>query len=95
LEHSRIWTFGPDGERGVYLTSSDLLNRNVMRRIEVAVPIENNRIRQEIMSILHIQLSDNTKAEVLDNSLCGHRQTPSESESIRAQFEIYKMLSTK
>lgn len=95
LEHSRIWTFGPDGERGVYLTSSDLLNRNVLRRIEVAVPIENNRIRQEIMSILHIQLSDNTKAEVLDNSLCGHRQTPSETESIRAQLEIYKMLSTK
>jgi polyphosphate kinase len=95
LEHSRIWAFGPDGLRGVFLTSSDLLNRNVKRRIEVAVPIENNRIRSEIIDILKLQLADNTKAEVLDNDLRGHRRQKLSEPIVRAQLEIYKMLSDK
>lgn len=93
LEHSRVWSFGPNGERGVYITSSDLLNRNVKRRIEVAVPIENGRISREIVDILKLQLSDNVKAEVLDNEIKGHRQGNSSDEPIRAQLEIYKLLT--
>jgi polyphosphate kinase len=72
-----------------------LLNRNVKRRIEVAVPIENNRIRSEIIDILKLQLADNTKAEVLDNDLRGHRRQKLSEPIVRAQLEIYKMLSDK
>lgn len=95
LEHSRIWSFGPNGSRGIFLTSSDLLNRNIKRRIEVAVPIENGRIAQEIYSILCFQLADNTKAEVLDNKLHGVRNTQGGEKPLRAQLEIYKYLLDK
>ncbi len=95
LEHSRIWSFGPNGSRGIFLTSSDLLNRNIKRRIEVAVPIENGRIAQEIYSILCFQLADNTKAEVLDNKLHGVRNTQGSETPLRAQLEIYKYLLDK
>lgn len=95
LEHGRIWMFGPDGERGMYITSSDWQNRNIRRRIEVAAPIENSALRQELKQILKIQISDNSKACLIDKNLnnvavkrkTGERET-------RAQRDIYELLKS-
>ncbi|MCQ2226525.1 MAG: polyphosphate kinase 1 [Bacteroidales bacterium] len=91
LEHGRVWVFGRDGVRGMYLTSSDWMNRNLKRRIEMAFPIDNQSIRKEILDILELQLADNVKARLIDENLVGH--LPSNGgETVRAQFEIYNML---
>lgn len=63
LEHSRIFSFG-DGEDGeVYIGSADAMRRNMDRRIEVLVPIENGELKQYLREqVLQVCLSDNTKA---------------------------------
>ena len=63
LEHSRIFRFGPDHD-GVeyYLGSSDLMPRNLDRRVEAMVPIEHTPLQQRLAEILAVELSDDTQA---------------------------------
>lgn len=95
LEHGRIWLFGPCGERGAYITSSDLQNRNVRRRIEVAVPIENASLRREISQILALQIADNSKAYIIDKNLnnISIKRKASDTEK-RAQRDIYDLIKS-
>lgn len=66
LEHSRIFFFANNGKPEVYLGSSDWMPRNFFRRVEVAFPIEDNSLRQEIIKdILPAFLKDHVKARVL------------------------------
>lgn len=95
LEHGRVWLFGNGGQNDMYLTSSDWLNRNIRRRIEVAFPIENAQIKSELMDIMSIQLHDNVKARIIDSNMQGHRPEQSNAEPVRAQQAIYQMLLSK
>ncbi len=63
LEHSRVFRFGPDHD-GVeyYLGSSDLMPRNLDRRVEAMVPIEHTPLQQRLAEILAVELSDDTQA---------------------------------
>jgi polyphosphate kinase len=63
LEHSRIFRFGPDHD-GVeyYVGSSDLMPRNLDRRVEAMVPIEHAPLQQRLSEILQVELSDDTQA---------------------------------
>ncbi|MCQ2203586.1 MAG: polyphosphate kinase 1 [Bacteroidales bacterium] len=94
LEHGRVWLFHNDGADDLYLTSADLLNRNLKRRIELAFPVENQSVRNEIISILRLQLADNVKARVIDDNLDGHIP-PQSPQPIRSQEAIYRMLLSK
>jgi len=49
LEHSRVFYFRAHQQEGLYLSSADWMNRNMMRRVEVAWPVENPALRQRIM----------------------------------------------
>lgn len=96
LEHGRVWIFYNGGQNTTYLTSSDWLNRNMKRRIELAFPIINNAIKQEILDIVSIQIADNTKARIINANLEGIRPTiEPEDELVRSQEAIYKTLSNK
>lgn len=94
LEHSRIMVFGNGGDPHYYITSADWMVRNFDNRIEVACPIYNKEIRQEIMDILKIQLSDNVKARIIGP---GEANTYKRADGsiIRAQTEIYKYFKQK
>ena len=48
LEHSRVYLFDIDGEQSMYLSSADLMSRNMHGRIEIAWPIESRKLRQQI-----------------------------------------------
>jgi len=48
LEHSRVYLFDIDGEQSMYLSSADLMSRNMHGRIEIAWPIESQKLRQQI-----------------------------------------------
>jgi polyphosphate kinase len=66
LEHTRIFFFEAGGRREVYLASADWMTRNLIRRVEVMFPIEDQAIRARIIDeILAGALSDNVKASRL------------------------------
>ncbi len=93
LEHGRIWAFGPDGCRGVYISSSDWQNRNIRRRIEIAVPIANSALRQELMQIMDTIVSDNSKVHIIDSNLNNIKRARKTGEKeIRAQRDIYDLI---
>ena len=77
LEHARIYRFINGGNSLLYLSSADLMKRNLDRRVEVAFPVFDASVRDELEHSLHLQLSDNTKARVLDpdqvNNYVGRR----------------------
>ena len=96
LEHARIWYFYNEGQDELFLTSADWMRRNLNRRIETAFPILDPEIKQEVIDILHLQLSDNVKACRLDGELrnCFKRDETT-SAPVRAQLAIYDYLKKK
>ncbi len=68
LEHSRIYSFWNDGNREVYLSSADLMERNLDRRVELLVPIEDKDVKVRITNILELYLQDNVKARIQNES---------------------------
>ncbi|MDY0256819.1 polyphosphate kinase 1 [Gudongella oleilytica] len=67
LEHSRIYSFGYGDSQKIFISSADLMTRNLNRRVEVACPIYDPEIKNEINKILDIMLYDNVKARVIDS----------------------------
>ncbi|WP_257957538.1 polyphosphate kinase 1 [Parapedobacter tibetensis] len=95
LEHARVWIFGNGGEEKIYLSSADLMTRNIDRRIEVAFPIYDVDIRKEIRDIINIQLRDNTKTREI-NQMNNNRYIGTKSKiRHRAQEDIYNYLKYK
>ena len=62
LEHSRIYSFG-SGE--MYISSADLMTRNIDRRVEIATPVLDPKIKHTILKMLDIMFRDNVKARIL------------------------------
>ena len=95
LEHARVWIFGNDGAELVYLSSADLMPRNLDHRVEVGFPILDPDIKGEIRDIINIQLKDNAKAREI-NQLNNNRYRKTKTKAIgRAQTEIYTYLKYK
>ena len=92
LEHSRIFVFGNDGDERWFISSADWMPRNLNRRIEVAAPVFDPDIRNELKEMLRIQLQDNTKARILDpdlKNLYGHSDP---IHKYRAQEDFYNYI---
>ena len=62
LEHSRIYSFEAGTEASLFIGSADMMPRNLDRRVEVLVPIENARARQELQGVLQSVFSDDVHA---------------------------------
>ncbi|MGN0639857.1 MAG: polyphosphate kinase 1 [Oscillospiraceae bacterium] len=65
LEHSRIYIFGKGEAAKVYIASADFMTRNTLRRVEVAAPIYDKRIREQIFFMFSTIMSDNVQAREL------------------------------
>ena len=65
LEHSRIFYFGNGGNEEVYMASADWMPRNLDKRVEILFPVEDERLKTEVINILNIQLADTLKAHIL------------------------------
>ncbi len=65
LEHSRIYVFGKDFEsQKIYIASADFMTRNTVRRVEVAAPIYDEKIRKRILHIFNTVMKDDEKGKV-------------------------------
>ncbi|HOK39101.1 MAG TPA: polyphosphate kinase 1 [Bacteroidales bacterium] len=91
LEHSRFYIFCNGGENLYYISSSDIMIRNLDTRIEVTAPIYNKELQKELRDIFEIQMNDNTKARDWgsedENTIVNTGKT-----KIRTQFATYEYL---
>ena len=95
LEHARVFIFSNNGKEAMYLSSADLMTRNLDHRVEVGFPIIDDDIKQEIRDIIDIQLKDNTKAREI-NQFNNNRYLRGRLKAInRAQTDIYSYLKYK
>lgn len=72
LEHSRIYYFYNEGNEDVYLSSADMMTRNLNRRVELLFPALDDNIRQKIISIFGTMWDDNVKTRTLQDNIFTH-----------------------
>lgn len=66
LEHSRLFYFYNNGNEDIFLSSADMMQRNLDRRVEIAFPIENKKLKDELIrTLIKVSLKDNVKARIL------------------------------
>jgi polyphosphate kinase len=94
LEHGRVFMFHNNGNEEVFMGSSDWMNRNIYRRIEVCFPIYNQQLKDELRQIIKYQLDDNLQAVRIDREL-SNAPVELTGSLVRSQEAIYKYLSVK
>lgn len=66
LEHSRIYIFGNEKkEQKIYISSADYMSRNTIRRVEVAIPVEDEKLKKRLWDMFTVLMSDNVKARTM------------------------------
>lgn len=65
LEHPRIFCFGTGAEQKVYIGSADMMTRNTEKRVEVACPVYDDRLKAQLAHMMQVMLADNVKARAL------------------------------
>jgi polyphosphate kinase len=92
LEHSRIYAFERDGEYTIYISSADLMPRNLDHRVELAAPIETPELRAELLDTLERAFADNQSSWDLDGEGIWHRRSPGPGEAPRnMQLELSEL----
>ncbi|MDA3907287.1 MAG: polyphosphate kinase 1 [Bacteroidales bacterium] len=96
LEHSRVFVFANEDNPEVFLTSADLMSRNLDHRIEVVCPIKSSELKLELIDMLQIQIKDNVKSRWLHADKINKYRLPKAGEKlVRSQEEIYSYLKSK
>lgn len=97
LEHARFYIFGKSAEQKIYISSADFMTRNTIRRIEVATPIYDARIKSRIFNYFKTQINDNVKGRILQSNGNYKKQKQYDYDAIDAQQiffdEAYKNAS--
>ncbi|MBC7866286.1 MAG: polyphosphate kinase 1, partial [Gloeobacteraceae cyanobacterium ES-bin-316] len=95
LEHSRIFIFGVGEDAIAIMGSSDLMTRNLRRRIEVCIKLKDLKCRQQIIDYFSIQWADNVKAvELLSNMEQERIATTSEKHNAQTELHTYLQQSS-
>ncbi|TAL74152.1 MAG: polyphosphate kinase 1 [Bacteroidetes bacterium] len=91
LEHTRFMIFCNGGDEECFISSADLMTRNIEHRIEVTCPVFDKNIKNEMKEIFEIQWSDNVKARKLDATLSNAFVKPGKK-PIQSQTEVYNYI---
>jgi polyphosphate kinase len=91
LEHSRVMFFCNGGNERCYISSADWMTRNLDYRVEVAVPIYDPEIREELRYYFNLQMRDTARARIIDEALSNTYRRGAGNH--RAQVEIYRWLA--
>ena len=93
LEHARVFWFSNDGDNDLFLSSADWMPRNLDRRIEIAWPILDEKIKKRICKdILERELKDNTSSwDLSSEGLYEQAQPSSKKESCRVQVDLIRL----
>ncbi len=90
LEHMRIYYFNNNGAEDIYLSSADLMTRNMSNRIELAMKITNVPAKSKIRRLLKLQLADNVKAR--ENIQGNYYYVKDGNKPLDSQMAFYKYL---
>ena len=97
LEHSRVFIFGslrsPDAK--ILMGSADLMERNLERRIEVLVPIEDSALRAPLIDSIERTLADDVNSWQLGADRRWRRIATIEGRSVHAELRQIAVASTK
>jgi polyphosphate kinase len=89
LEHSRVYHFDRGGGEACWLMgSADLMSRNLDNRLELVVPVENERLRSRLSSVLDTLLADNSGAWELDEQAVWRRLRPAKGHRARHAHDV-------
>ena len=66
LEHSRIYRFGTPEREKVYIASADYMTRNTLRRVEVAAPVLDDKLREKLDFMFDTMMKDDEKGKRLN-----------------------------
>jgi len=92
LEHSRIMVFCNGGDHKYFLSSADMMSRNLDHRSEVAVPVYDLKLQRILYQYMMLQFDDNVKSRVLDQSMSNRYKKTALHKPIRSQEEFFKVL---
>jgi polyphosphate kinase len=91
LEHARILFFHHGGDERVYISSADWMPRNLDRRVELLIPVENPSAKERLLSILKVHLQDNVKARrLLSDGRYVRVHSGQHEEAVRSQALLYE-----
>ena len=88
LEHSRVYVFENAGDKKVYISSADLMTRNIEKRVEVACPIYQEDLKNQVLETLKITDNDNIKTRLI-NHQPQNKFVNNLNKKIRSQWETY------
>ncbi len=94
LEHPRVYIFANGGKQKVYISSADFMTRNIENRVEVAVPIYDTGLQDEITDVFEIAWKDNVKARKI-NGTVQNEFIKNDLEIVRSQWKIHDYYSAK
>ncbi len=95
LEHSRVYVFCNGGDNKFYIGSADWMQRNLDYRIEVTCPIYDKKIKEELWTMLQIQLNDNCKSRIISRENPNQYRKTTTEKPVRSQVEIYNYFKKK
>ena len=95
LEHSRIFYFKNNGIDEIYMGSADWMPRNLDRRVEIVFPVEDERIKKEILHVLDLEFRDNVKAHILQPDGTYEKQDKRGKVIVNSQMEFCKEAQAK
>lgn len=95
LEHARVFIFYNNGNEKYFISSADWMPRNLDFRSEVAVPVYDKTIQNELRNIMDIQWQDNVKARIINATQDNQYVSEYRNQKVktRAQDAIYDYLS--
>ena len=91
LEHSRIYYFYNEGYEDLYLSSADLMPRNLDRRIELLFPIEDPDCRSRVLEILQVELEDTVRSHWLKPDGTYHKLDLRGKVKLDSQIELCRL----
>ncbi len=93
LEHSRVFYFYNDGAEDVFISSADWMDRNFFRRVELAVPVTDKKLKKRVIDEgLKLMIADNILAWTMDSHGAYTRKEPSGSRRLNAQVHLLRTL---
>jgi polyphosphate kinase len=93
LEHSRVYVFWNDGRRDVWLSSADWMDRNLLRRVEVAFPVRDKRLKKRVIDeAIAEHLRDNASAWIMDAEGGYARRRPGKGKARVSQVRLLDKL---
>lgn len=95
LEHSRIYIFCNNGKEKYFISSADIMQRNLDRRIEVTCPIYDEEIKKELREFIECQFKDNVKARLYNRELNNYYKKDDSEKPSRAQWCFHDYLKEK